>query len=84
MNTELPDSDITVLMLLEDDEYPVWPGYHDGETWRKSDDDSPVECRVIGWVHLNEAAERIDANGSIGTRLNSPLNETLIDARKRN
>ena len=66
MNTGLPDSDITVLMLLDDEEYPVWPGYHDGQTWRKSDDDSPVECRVTGWLHLHEAAELLKSNAGTG------------------
>jgi len=82
MNTGLPDSDITVLLRVEDEEYPVWPGYHDGETWRKSDDDSLVESRVISWMHLHEGAELMDANGSISSRLNSPPKETLIDASK--
>lgn len=83
MNTGLPDSDITVLMSLDDEEYPVWPGYHDGETWRTVDDDSPVEGRVIGWLHLHEAAELMDANAWSASSLQGQKGG-MNDARQRN
>lgn len=59
----LPDSDITVMLRLPDEEYPVWPGYHDGETWRSADG-TPIgdSCAgpVIGWMNLDDAAHVMD------------------------
>lgn len=59
--TGLPDSDLTVLMRLEDDEMPVWPGFHDGEQWRGADA-NPVHSKVLGWMELHEAAELLAGN----------------------
>ena len=59
----LPDSDITVLMRLPGDDYPVWPGYHDGEQWFTADGcaiDAQCSGPVIGWVDLHAAAEILD------------------------
>ena len=58
-NTSLPDSDITVLMRVTDDEFPVWPGFHDGTEWRNADGSSKDEG-VIGWMHLEDAAKALD------------------------
>jgi len=56
----LPDSEMTVLMRLDDEEYPVWPGFHDGENWCNADA-SYVEVAVKGWMELEEAAAMLDA-----------------------
>jgi hypothetical protein len=55
----LPDSEITVLMRRQDEEFPVWPGYHDGEVWMDSDGFT-VNEPVLGWMHLEDAALIID------------------------
>lgn len=62
MTNQLPDSDITVLMRLDDDEYPVWPGFHDGEQWRVADGEQ-VTTNVTGWMHLGVAAGILDGAG---------------------
>lgn len=53
---QLPDSDMTVLMKLSDAEFPIWPGFHDGEEWRSADS-STVSGPVLGWMELEDAAE---------------------------
>ncbi len=45
----MPDSDITVLIHLEDDE--VWTGFHDGSCWRYVSGDR-VDCKVMHWSHF--------------------------------
>ena len=59
----LPDSDMTVLVRIQNDEFPIWPGYHDGDCWRNADA-SQVEGRVIGWMELETAAVRLDEKGA--------------------
>jgi hypothetical protein len=56
----LPDADMTVLLRLSGSEYPVWPGYHDGEGWRSADG-AELEGPVLGWMELNQAAAALDA-----------------------
>jgi hypothetical protein len=58
---KLPDSDMTVLMRLSDKEFPVWPGFHDGEQWMSSDA-STVEGPVLGWMELEDAAKQLDGH----------------------
>ena len=58
--TGLPDSDVTVLMRLTDEEYPILIGFHDGEDWRQIDA-SLVAGQVTGWIHLEQAANILDA-----------------------
>lgn len=43
----LPDSDLTVLLRLPNGEFPVWPGFHDGEQWCSADG-STLEGPVDG------------------------------------
>ena len=52
----LPDADMTVLILCSGDEYPIWPGFHDGEEWR-SCDASTLEGPVLGWMELHDARD---------------------------
>lgn len=59
-NTHLPDSDLTVLLRVQDEEYPVALGFHDGEAWRYADA-ALVELPVIGWMDLHDAAKKLDA-----------------------
>jgi hypothetical protein len=47
--TMMPDSDITVLIHIEDGE--VWTGFHDGSCWRYVSGDR-VDCKVIHWSHF--------------------------------
>lgn len=61
LHTTLPDSDITVLALLDDPEEPVWPCFHDGESWRLADA-SICRQRVLGWMHLDAAAAALRIN----------------------
>lgn len=56
---QLPDSEMTVLMRKQDEEFPIWPGFHDGENWCDCDA-STVEVPVLGWMELEEAAAIID------------------------
>lgn len=47
----MPDDEQTVLLHLGDEEYPVWPGYHDGDDgWRLAD--GMLAPTVIGWAHM--------------------------------
>jgi len=56
----LPDSDMTVMMRLPDkSEFPVWPGYHDGERWCSASAEE-VEGPVLGWMTLEDAAKQLD------------------------
>lgn len=56
---QLPDSDTTVLMRLDDPEAPVWPGFHDGDCWRYAEANA-VEVRVLGWLDIDYAAGMLD------------------------
>lgn len=58
-----PDSDITILLRLADTENPVWPGFHDGTAYRFADA-TICTAKIIGWMHLDEAAALIDAHAS--------------------
>lgn len=58
---DLPDSDITVLMRLNEVE-EIWPGFHDGEYWRYASGDRLMTSKVRGWMHLDEAARILDAH----------------------
>lgn len=53
---QLPDSDMTVLMKLSDAEFPIWPGFHDGERWCSADA-LTVVGPVLGWMELETAAK---------------------------
>lgn len=55
----LPDADMTVLMRLAGNEDMIWPGFHDGETWRSADAQT-VEGPVLGWMALDDAAVLLD------------------------
>ncbi len=56
-----PDSDITILLRLADPENPLWPGFHDGITYRFADA-TTCTAKIIGWLHLDEAADLVDAH----------------------
>ena len=58
---ELPDDEITVLIRLKDDEWPVVLGWHEDGQWRDTNADELEESVVIGWMHLHEAAAILDA-----------------------
>lgn len=47
----MPDDDMTVLLHLEDEEWPVWPGYHDGEEGWLLADAMPAP-KVLGWADM--------------------------------
>jgi hypothetical protein len=46
-------------MRLNDEENPVWPGFHDGETWRTAAA-ATVSGPVLGWMNLLDAALMLD------------------------
>lgn len=50
----MPDSDLTVILRLRNNEEPVWLGFHDGEAWRDLDG-MPVE--VVRWAELPVGGE---------------------------
>jgi hypothetical protein len=56
-----PDADTTVLLRLDDEELPIWGGWWDGEDWLQSD--GSAVGGVLGWMHLDDAAEKLDEAG---------------------
>ena len=62
---KLPDDEITVLMRLDDDEYPIWPGFHRDDMWFH-EDGSSVWITVYGWMDLNEASSVLDSANDRG------------------
>lgn len=59
--SDLPDSDILVLVRVDDVEEPVSTGFHDGEVWRYANAGA-IEHPVLGWMHLHDAAAKLDAH----------------------
>lgn len=58
---KLPDSEMTVLLRVEDEENFVWPGFHDGEVWCWVDGSVVSEnVPVLGWMELEDAAAILD------------------------
>jgi hypothetical protein len=55
----LPDSDVTVLLRVQDDEDPVCTGFHNGETWCSAEA-GVMKHPVIGWMHLEDAVAVLD------------------------
>ena len=58
--TSLPDSEITVLIRYQHEEYPLVIGFHDGEHWRDQDASALHGQLVSGWMHLEDAARKLD------------------------
>jgi hypothetical protein len=56
---QLPDSEITVLVRCEGDEFPVWPCFHDGERWRLANGEA-LDEPVLGWLDLEDVAKILD------------------------
>jgi len=56
---QLPDSETTVLMRLQDEEYPIWPGFHDEGEWYNADA-TQVTVPVLVWLPLETAAQKLD------------------------
>lgn len=55
VDEQLPDSDTTVLLRIEDAESePVWPGFLDGDQWKLADG-MPVE-KVLRWADMPAGA----------------------------
>jgi hypothetical protein len=67
----LPDDEMTVLMRVQDTEYPVWPGFRDGGQWCYADG-STVEGPVLGWMHLEDAATILDGRVPPNARTEPP------------
>lgn len=57
----LPDSFTTVLTRTDSDHEPLALAYHDGVYWRVAADSTPLFDVVHGWMHLELAAEILDA-----------------------
>ena len=55
-----PDTDLTVLLRLSASELQIWPGFHDGDTWVQADG-STMASGVTGWMHLEDAAAKLDS-----------------------
>lgn len=58
--TDLPDSDTTVLARIEDDEWPLSLAFHDGECWRHAAAAERIVQPVIGWMHPHSAIDVLD------------------------
>ena len=58
----LPESDTTVMLRCSGEEFPVWPGFHDGDQWCSADG-TALEGPVLGWMELKDAARILDAVG---------------------
>lgn len=58
--TEKPDADITVLLRVEDAEFPIVTATYDGESWWRDDSAMYPSDIVKGWMHLHEAAAIMD------------------------
>jgi len=55
-----PDDEVTVLLRLDDAEYPVWPGFREDGQWRSAD--ATTICGPVrGWMHLEDAANHLDS-----------------------
>ena len=57
---ELPDDEITVLLRLNDPEWPVSLGFHENGEWRDNLADQIATDIVLGWMHLEDAARLLD------------------------
>lgn len=57
---EPPDDETTVLLRIAEPSEPIWPGFHIGGEWRAADGARIAE-RVLGWMHLEDAARLLDA-----------------------
>lgn len=53
---QMPDDDLTVLLHLEDEECPVWPGYRDGDQWLLAD--AMPAPKVLAWANMPEGSRR--------------------------
>ena len=51
VNESLPDADVTVLIVTDDPDNPVWPGFYDGEQWRLADGFPQI---VTHWAPMPE------------------------------
>lgn len=50
----MPDDDETVLLKVDDESQPVWPGYHDGDDGWRMADGMPIEAAVLAWARMPE------------------------------
>jgi hypothetical protein len=63
---EMPDSDCTVLLELGDvSGDPVWPGYHDGETWRTAEGTALKKREVSAWAHMPAGRARAKKSAEV-------------------
>jgi hypothetical protein len=75
--TQLPDSDLTVLIHHQANDEPVWLGYHDGETWR---DVNAEEVQVSHWMDMPAPPEEVlefecrDTHGALERIVRLPRN----------
>lgn len=55
-----------MLIRLNDDEWPLVLGWHEDGQWSDTNADEVAESKVIGWMHLHEAAQILDARNAAG------------------
>jgi hypothetical protein len=55
----LPDDEITVLIRVKSDEWPLLMGWHEGECWYELSAD-PIDLPVTGWMHMEDAVKILD------------------------
>lgn len=65
---------MTVLIRFRGDEFPVWPGFHDGENWCSADA-STLEGPVLGWMELEDAAAILDGRVMPNAKLSHERSE---------
>lgn len=56
---EMPDSEITVVLRLKDEAWPIVLGFRDEDQWMDVRA-GVIDCEVLGWMHLEEAAAILD------------------------
>lgn len=56
---EMPDSEITVLIRLKDEAWPIVLGFRDEDQWMDVHA-GEIDSEVLGWMHLEDAAKILD------------------------
>ena len=61
---QLPDEEITVVIRLRNEEWPVTLGFRESGRWYDMSANVINRLEVCGWMHLHEAAALLDRKGA--------------------
>lgn len=50
----LPDSETTVMTFAPDSNEPIWPGYHDGDSWFDVAGQPIDDAAITHWMEFPE------------------------------